>query len=116
MELAFERKKELFSVDWCIQYGVDFVFLIEILVQFNTMYFDQEFQLISSRKLIAKRYIQSWFIIDLMAILPIQLLIGTDSDVTSMVRFTRVGRIVKMFKMTKLLRFLKVMGNKNTYL
>ena len=54
----------------------DFLFLIDILVIFNTAYQNENFEMIEDRKLIAKNYLKGWFFIDMFAIIPFQLLLG----------------------------------------
>lgn len=50
---------------------IDFVFIIEIIVCFNTSIFDNATnKYLTSRCLIAKSYLKSWFWVDFMAILP----------------------------------------------
>ena len=54
-----------------INYFIDISFLLDIIFNFNTAYFDEDFKLIDDRKEIAKQYLKSWFIIDLLAIAPL---------------------------------------------
>ena len=51
---------------------IDIIFILEIIVCFNTCYYDnQTREFVSDRCKIAKRYVCSpWFYIDLFAILP----------------------------------------------
>lgn len=48
----------------------DILFLIDIIVIFNTAYSDENFIMIEDRKLIAKNYLRGWFSIDIFAIIP----------------------------------------------
>ena len=50
--------------------SIDCLFLADILVLFNSAFYDSEFQIVENRKVIAKDYIKSWFLVDLLAILP----------------------------------------------
>lgn len=69
VKIAFPMKKE--SMGWLfLDNFIDISFLIDIFVVFNTAYYDQDFKMITNRKSIAKRYIKSWFFVDLIAIIP----------------------------------------------
>ena len=50
--------------------SIDIMFFLDIIVIFNTAYYNQDFILIDQRSLIAKQYLTGWFSIDLLAILP----------------------------------------------
>ena len=50
---------------------VDIVFIVEILVCFNTSYYDQKQNAyVKNRCKIAKSYLTGWFVVDFVAILP----------------------------------------------
>jgi hypothetical protein len=91
---------------------VDLFFLADILVTFNTSYYDNDFVLINNRVEIAKKYIAGWFVIDTVAIMPFDALMGSASF-NSLVRLTKIGRLSKLVKLARLLRVLKVMNQKN---
>jgi hypothetical protein len=86
---------------------VDIIFLIDIFINFISAYQDENYQIIDDRKMIAKEYIRSWFFIDVLAILPFDLLIR--SDYNQLVRFTRIGKIYKLIKITRLIRLVKIL-------
>ena len=61
-----------YSEEWAYVYYdtfLDFLFLIDILVRFNMPIY-LEGRLITDRKVIAKTYVRSWFVWDLLALLP----------------------------------------------
>jgi hypothetical protein len=81
------------------------MFAIDILLSFNTGFVNEESgQFVSDRNKIAKRYLQFWFWIDMLATIPfdqiLPLFIGNSSSITSirMIRFLRILRIAKIFK------------------
>jgi hypothetical protein len=72
--LAFtEEDDAIWSV---INYTVDFVFLIDIIIIFNTAFLDENFMTVDDRSIIAKNYMKKWFIVDVLAIVPFDILIG----------------------------------------
>ena len=56
-------------------YLIDILFFIDMIVIFNTAFTNEDFETIEDRKEIAFNYIQGWFWIDLLAILPFQVFI-----------------------------------------
>lgn len=48
------------------------VFLLDVLLNFNTAYVDQG-NLVTSRRKIAERYIRSWFALDAFLAIPVQI-------------------------------------------
>lgn len=65
--LCFEAEAEDFMV--YVETTIDVCFLLDILVQFNTGFYRQG-KLINNRKEVVFNYIQSWFLIDLVASFP----------------------------------------------
>ena len=49
---------------------IDIFFTIDMLITFNTAYMSDDYNIIKSRKMIAQRYISSWFFVDLFAVMP----------------------------------------------
>lgn len=94
---------------------VDILFGIDIIVIFNTAYYDLEVELIDDRKEIAKFYLSGWFTIDLLAIIPFDRIMNA-ADFNQLARVARVGRLYKLVKLTKLFRILKVMKEKTKLL
>jgi hypothetical protein len=62
-------------LEWIIiNYTIDACFLVDIFVIFNSAFYDSEFLVVEDRKVIAKDYLKGWFLIDLLAIIPFDLL------------------------------------------
>jgi len=76
-----------------LDYVIDIIFIIDIVLIFNTSYYIDE-DLVSSRKLIAKRYVQGWFATDIVAVLPWEL---ASKDLVSL-RLLRLLRLSKVIK------------------
>ena len=56
-------------------YVVDGLFFIDIIVIFNSAYFDDNFSLVNDRWKLSLTYMKGWLFIDLIAILPFDLFI-----------------------------------------
>ena len=111
--IAFVQKENVTSR--IISGIIDALFGIDMLVIFNSVYFDEQLGLIVDRKNIAKNYLSGWFTVDLLAIIPFDILLN-QSDMTSMVRVARVGKLYKLVKLTKLIRVLKMVKEKSKLL
>ena len=52
---------------------IDLIFFADIVISFNTSYFDTKTSSFSvNRKAIALNYLKTWFVIDIIAILPFE--------------------------------------------
>ncbi len=58
-----------------VDYVVDIMFVIDIFINFRTTYVDSNNDVISSPCRIAVHYMKSWFIIDMLAAIPFELLL-----------------------------------------
>lgn len=83
-------------------------------------------QIVDDRKVIAKNYLSGWFFIDLIAILPFNLILplftdpnpNEDLSVSStnqneFIRITRISKLYKLIKITRLFRLFKFAQKKN---
>jgi hypothetical protein len=52
-------------------------------------------------------YIKTWFFIDLISIIPFDLLLSY-SNVNRITRFTRIGKLAKIVRMIKMVRLIKI--------
>lgn len=66
-----------------VDYVVDIMFIIDIFINFRTTYVDSNNEVISSPCRIAVHYMKTWFIIDMLAAIPFELLfmIGNTEQV-----------------------------------
>ena len=53
-----------------VNYTIDAFFIIDMIVIFNSAFHDEEGTIIEDRGKIACNYLKSWFIIDLIAVMP----------------------------------------------
>lgn len=54
---------------------VDVLFVFDMILIFNTAYYDNNYRLIDNRKQIAKAYLTSWFSIDAISVTPMEMLV-----------------------------------------
>jgi hypothetical protein len=88
-----------------------------MIIIFNTAYYQEDFKMIEDRKEIAKDYLRQWFAIDLVAILPFDLIMklftneeaSGGKNLNSIVRIARLGKLYKLVKLMRLIRILKIL-------
>ena len=77
--MAFSE--ELDQIDWFIQFVlvIDIFFSLDILINFNTAILinDEVMELEDDRKEIACIYLKGWFLIDLLSVIPFDVLVNT---------------------------------------
>ena len=86
---------------------IDILFCLDIIVIFNSAFYNEDSEIIDDRKEIASSYLTGWFTIDLLAVIPFDSIINA-SDYNQLARVARVGRLYKLVKLTRLFRMLKV--------
>ena len=64
-----------------MNYTIDIFFFIDILVNFNSAYIDESYEVIDDRKKIAKSYLVSWFLIDFLSIVPFELVVTQGNQI-----------------------------------
>ena len=115
MELAFftfekeGRRIGLLPFDLCI----DFMFFFDILLTFNTAYYsDPDDAYIAIRSRIISKYVQSWFIVDLISCIPFNTLaeLATTSNNSNLrtLRLIRIIRLLRLVKLIKIVNFVKI--------
>ncbi|CAD8155968.1 unnamed protein product [Paramecium pentaurelia] len=82
---------------------MDVFFVIDIILNFRLAYYENG-KLECRIKHIALNYLKLWFWIDVIAVLPFDLLIGSDSN-----QSTQILKFVRLFKFVKIVRLLRVL-------
>jgi len=99
--LQYDVSYELLFLDWLITV----FFAIDIIFNFNLAY-DDRGKFISDRKLISRRYLKSWFTIDILATIPFEILFSgfafAGHRALRMIRLTRLARLLKLVKLKKI--------------
>ena len=100
---------------------IDISFFLDILVCFNSAFYDFDNDLIDNRKEIAKNYLLGWFTIDIVAIIPFDVMLENIAsaearDFNPLLRIARFGklyRLVKLIRLFRMFKLIKVMKNRN---
>lgn len=91
---------------------IDFCYILDVIVNCNTAFFDQHAALKYTRKEIVLNYLKGWMIIDILACIPFSA-VPTIISVTSgkgynkLVRIFRLRSIPKLFRFSKAIKFIK---------
>ena len=103
--LAFHSED---SIPWIIINAIiDLSFLIDIVLTFFTAYFDEkQLKMITNRGDIAKTYLCSWFIVDIISIFPFEVIFSKGSS--NVGNLAKVSRIGKLYKLIRILRMIKM--------
>lgn len=94
---------------------VDTYFTFDMIVNFNIAHFDwQRARWVTSRRLIAARYLRGWFTIDLLSCIPIDAVVASGGHpVKFIIILTSCGQSngdeLRLFSMLKLFRLLKLL-------
>lgn len=120
--IAFDQDDDV-EIGWEVtRWVVDFMFLVDIFINFNSALEDEDCITIDDRKDIAIEYLLGWFWIDVFSIIPFAELAqlgqkkgeeGELNDINGLARVAKIGRLYKLVKLTKLLRVLKIIKEKN---
>lgn len=111
LSLAFQKEKYEYILR-LVDFFIDGLFLIDIILTFNTCYYSEEVQLIDDRKIIAITYLKGWFTIDLTACIPFNFLMGpSNNNVIS--SLARAGRLFRVLKLARFLRLFQVFKDRN---
>ena len=77
-----------------VNHIIDFFFLIDIIITFNSEYINENYALVCDRKVIAINYLKGWFFIDVLSILPFDEFVETgDKKYHKLARVARIGRL-----------------------
>lgn len=82
-----------------IELGVDAVFVVDLVLNFFTAYFDSDERLVDNPKSIAWGYLRSWFLVDLVSVAPVSLFTSKSvNDLFRIARVARINRTIETFK------------------
>lgn len=86
---------------------IDLCFLKDLVLNFRLAYFESTGgrTLVTDLKKIAHRYLKGWFWVDLVSIIPFEVIgLVVGSDVVSRLKILRILRLLRLFKLIKILR------------
>ena len=115
LRLCFSDLKELSPPDrlfWA-EAAMDFLFIVDVVVNFRTAAYTQYGDIEVDRTVLAKQYIRSWFLIDVVACLPLRYVVLVTESVskqqdpgggTSTSTGFKALKILRLLRLAKMLR------------
>ncbi|KAL5289568.1 KCNH7 family protein [Megaselia abdita] len=104
MELNSSKNK-FFSTDpiALIDLIVDVTFIVDILINFRTTFVTSQDEIVSHPGRIAVHYLSGWFLIDLVAAIPFDLLlVGNDTDeTTTLIGLLKTARLLRLVRVAR---------------
>ncbi|CAG7722127.1 unnamed protein product [Allacma fusca] len=106
---TIETKGKSFSEDplVTIDFIVDIMFIVDILINFRTTYVNANDEVVSNPGKIAIHYFKGWFIIDLVAAIPFDLLLylfgkslNTD-ETTTLIGLLKTARLLRLVRVAR---------------
>jgi hypothetical protein len=95
---------------------VDVLFLADIFVNFLTAYYNYDNLLITSHAKIAKKYLCTWFIFDLVVCFPFQLVLSSEaSQYNGLIRLLKLPRLYRIARLAKIGKVFKSIENTNPF-
>lgn len=94
LDIAFADLNENSVLSFSI--FIDFLFLLDMIVIFNSAFYNKDMDIIDDRQMICKSYLSGWFTLDLLAVIPFELIFSqssSNSQFNSLVRVARFGRL-----------------------
>ena len=115
MQLSLEDKSFRSVLITSIEVAFDFMFMIDIVLNFLTAYYKVDGELVTDFQSIAIKYIRTWLLLDIVASIPFDFILILAQDGSSsggvfssvkMLKTLRVARALKLFRARRLLALL----------
>ncbi|XP_015185534.1 PREDICTED: potassium voltage-gated channel subfamily H member 2 isoform X14 [Polistes dominula] len=86
-----------------IDFIVDVTFIVDIIINFRTTFVNNNDEVVSHPVKIAVHYLKGWFIIDLVAAIPFDLLlVGSDTDeTTTLIGLLKTARLLRLVRVAR---------------
>ena len=108
-EIAFSDSSK---VSW-FEILIDIFLGIDIVLTFFSAYTDDEENLVKNHKKIIKKYLKSWFIVDIISVLPISYIFHQQGKYSGLTKISKLPKLYRLVKLTKLLRITKMSSKGN---
>ncbi|XP_020604757.1 potassium voltage-gated channel subfamily H member 6-like [Orbicella faveolata] len=86
-----------------VDYIVDVMFIVDIFINFRTTFVDANDEVVSHPCRIAVHYCKTWFVIDLVAAIPFELLImiGNTDQTTTLIGLLKTARLLRLVRVAR---------------
>lgn len=108
--------EELWDPFYTIDVIFDFFFMFDFLLTFNTAYYNNENQIVVSRKKIFLHYLSGWMAIDALSAVPFTLidtyvLGNSQRSAGRIAKISRLRNLPKLVRLSRVMKIMKSMGN-----
>uniref|UniRef100_A0A671UCG9 Voltage-gated inwardly rectifying potassium channel KCNH2 n=1 Tax=Sparus aurata TaxID=8175 RepID=A0A671UCG9_SPAAU len=81
---------------------VDIMFIVDIIINFRTTYVNSNDEVVSQSFRIAVHYFKGWFLIDMVAAIPFDLLIyRSGEETTTLIGLLKTGRLLRLVRVAR---------------
>ncbi|XP_075873142.1 potassium voltage-gated channel subfamily H member 6a [Nelusetta ayraudi] len=94
---------------------VDIMFIVDILINFRTTYVNRNDEVVSQPRRIAQHYFKGWFLIDIVAAIPFDLLIYRSESEEGETVDPQTTTLIGLLKTARLLRLVRVARKLDRY-
>lgn len=98
--------REMQILDWII----DITFGIDILLNFNTGYVTHEVVIVR-RDLVARNYLRTWFVLDFMSTVPLEMILGPSFSDFNAAKVLKIGKLFRGLKMLRISKLVKLISS-----
>uniref|UniRef100_A0A1I7RQL5 Cyclic nucleotide-binding domain-containing protein n=1 Tax=Bursaphelenchus xylophilus TaxID=6326 RepID=A0A1I7RQL5_BURXY len=82
---------------------VDIMFIVDIIINFRTTYVNENEEVVSDPHKIAKHYFTGWFLIDMIAAIPFDLLLASsdEANTTTLIGLLKAARLLRLVRVAR---------------
>ncbi|XP_056913519.1 potassium voltage-gated channel subfamily H member 6-like isoform X2 [Takifugu flavidus] len=94
-----------------VDFIVDIMFIVDIVINFRTTYVNSNEEVVTQSSLIAVHYFKGWFLIDMVAAIPFDLLIfrsadevlrgGGEGETTTLIGLLKTARLLRLVRVAR---------------
>ena len=110
--LVFYDMEDTWDDSWFVfQNVVDILFWTDLTINMFSSYYNDEGTLVTDRKKVIMTYVKTWFVIDLMACIPFDLIenaLSGDSSNTKKIQLVRLSKLPRLYRIIKLAKVFKI--------
>lgn len=97
-------------------YFIDFIFALDLILNFFTPIYKNH-RFLKSHKKIALRYLRVWFWLDLLTIIPFDVIFHNERQAGQfLLSFINMPKLYRMFRLLKMIRAIKLKQKNKTYI
>jgi hypothetical protein len=106
--IGFDIDVKLLTPGWWWELFVNLYFIVDLLLNFYTGYYDEDDMLEMRKNKVAQNYLKFWFWIDCVSCFPIDYVMLLFSDQNNSGSNLKILKILRLVRLTKLLRLAKI--------